>query len=379
VVVACVAAAMVLILSFFNGIEDLVDGLYNKLDPDITISATQGKVLYDDSLNLEAISKIPGVYTVSSTIKEVAILSKGRDRKAICKVLGVDKAFGKDSTLKENIPGGRYGIYDFYNSGPEYVIPGAGVASDLNLVFRNGEPDILKIYGYKRGKRLSSAKEKALNENVALASGAFTINAEMDLNYTVSTLEFARKVFDYPGQSSYIGIELEDQEETEKIQNKIKQLVSDQYLVKSRRENNPLVYETNESEKKATSLILSFVMLIAIFNGMASLTILISEKRSDIGVLKSMGATKTFIKKIFMLEGVLINVLGAIAGIALGLLICLIQNMFGLIPGDEGSIIESIPLKVEFYDIVWILATVIIVGIFATFIMVNYLVSRFSF
>ncbi len=378
---------MVLILSAFNGIEHLVDGLYNKFEPDITITAAQGKVLYNDSLDLQSIAEIDEVALVTSGLEEVVILSKGNDRKTLCEFKGIEAAYAEHiglandmysyfSRTRENKDTIISHPYLLHEGGENYMILGAGVASDIGLSFRNGESELFKVHAHKRGKRLSSAREKALNDNVALTTGCFSINAESDINYAIGTLEFARKVFDYPGQSSFIGIELENENAAEKVTAEIKKLISEAYTVQTRRENNPLVYETNANEKKATSLILSFVMLIAIFNGMASLTILMLEKNQDIQVFKAMGASKFFIKRIFMIEGVLINVFGAVVGILLGLTVCFLQIQFGIFGGAEGSIIEAYPVIVELADILWILATVISVGFIATYLMVTYLVSR---
>ena len=372
VVVACVTAAMIILLSAFNGIEELVDGLYNKFDPDITITINEGKILYNDSINLEGIKDIPGVKFISSVIEETAIITKGEDKKSLCTIIGIDTTFVHFTGIKSNV---IYGEYNLHEAGENYVIPGAGVAGDLGLRLRNGESESLRIYAPIRGKRLSIARKNALRDEVVSTSGAFSINAEMDVKYVITTLAFARKIFDYENQSSFIGIEVDDEQNAEKVKSDIKSIIGDAYSVKTRREKNPLVYETNATEKKAVFLILLFVLIIAVFNGMASLTMLVLEKQRDVSVLKSMGATWPFIKKIFILEGALINIIGAIVGSALGLALCVAQQKFGLLR-LHGTVVDFYPIKINGMDILIIISTVILVGVIATYLMVNYLVGK---
>ncbi|MFK7758146.1 MAG: FtsX-like permease family protein [Flavobacteriales bacterium] len=374
VVVACVTAAMIILLSAFNGIEDLVDGLYNKFDPDITIVPAKGKVLTNDSIDFTAIQQIDGVTYVSSALEETAILAKGDERKTLCKLIGVDTAFVALSGLKDDV---RYGSYNLHKAGENFVIPGIGVASDLGLLIRNNEPENIRIYAPTRGRKLSLAREKAFKEELAVSTGAFTINAELDVKYVISSLEFARRIFNYEGQSSFLGIEVSDEEQSVAIKNQISEVVGDNYLVKTRKEKKPLVYETNASEKRATFLILLFVLIIAVFNGMASLTMLVLEKQRDISVLKAMGATWSFVKQVFMLEGILINVIGVAIGTAIGLTVCWLQQTFGLLR-IHGTVVDFYPIKIEWADVSFIVVTVIVIGAVASVLMVNYLISRFT-
>ena len=370
--VACVTAAMIILLSAFNGIEELVDGLYNKFDPDISITSQEGKVLFDDNLDLASIEKINGVLYISSVIEETAIISKGDSKKSLCKLIGIDTTYVKLSGIKENVV---YGTYNLHEVGENFVIPGAGVAGDLGLLLRNGESENLRIYAPIRGKKISISQEKALRDELVSTSGAFSINAEMDVKYVICTLSFARRMFDYEGQSSYIGIELLDEDDSENIREEIKSLLGEDFSVKTRREKNPLVYETNATEKKAVFLILVFVLIIAVFNGMASLTMLVLEKQRDVSVLKSMGATWPFIKKIFILEGALINIIGAAAGTIIGLSLCVAQQKFGLLR-LHGTVVDFYPVRIDSLDITVVIATVILIGVIATYFMVNYLVGK---
>ena len=363
---------MIILLSAFNGIEELVDGLYNKFDPDITISSNEGKVLFDDSLDLATIAKINGVLYISSVIEETAIISKGDSNKSLCKLIGIDTTYVKLSGIKENVV---YGTYSLHEAGESFVIPGAGIAGDLGLQLRNGESENLRIYAPIRGKKISISQKKALRDELVSTSGAFSINAEMDVKYVVSTLSFARRMFDYKDQSSYIGIEVLDENDSDEIRDEIKMLIGKDFLVKTRREKNPLVYETNATEKKAVFLILVFVLIIAVFNGMASLTMLVLEKQRDVSVLKSMGATWPFIKRIFILEGALINIIGAAVGTVLGLSLCLAQQKFGLLR-LHGTVVDFYPIKIDGVDITVVISTVVFIGVIATYFMVNYLVKK---
>ncbi len=374
VVVACVTAAMIILLSAFNGIENLVDGLYNKFDPDITISAVEGKVLTNDSIDFQVLQEIEGVTFISSALEETAIIAKGEERKTLCKIIGVDTSFVALSGLKEDV---KYGTYNLHDAGKNYVIPGIGVASDLGLLIRNREPENVKIYAPTRGRKLSLAREKAFKEVLGVTTGSFSINAELDVKYVITSLEFARELFKYPGQSSFLGIEVIDEEQSKRIKEEIAQVLGQEYVVKTRKEKNPLIYETNASEKRATFLILLFVLIIAVFNGMASLTMLVLEKQRDISVLKAMGATWSFIKQVFMLEGILINVVGVVIGTVIGLGVCWLQKTFGLLR-IHGTVVDFYPIEIEWADVSFIIVTVIVIGAVASVLMVNYLISRFT-
>lgn len=371
-VVACVTAAMIILLSAFNGIEVLVDGLYNKFDPDITIAPTTGKVLDNDSIDFTSIEAIEGITHISSALEETAILTKGDERKTLCEIIGVDTTFVNQTELKKDVV---YGTYNLHESGENYIIPGVGVASDLGLLLRNGEPESVKIYAPIRGKKLSRAREKAFKEKIVLTTGAFSINAEMDLKYVLTSLELAREIFNYDNKSSFIGIEITKEDLSDDIAQKVKEIVGPAYTVQSRREKNPLIYETNASEKKAVFLILLFVLIIAVFNGMASLTMLVLEKQRDISVLRSMGATWKFVKQVFVLEGVLINLIGVTIGTLLGLAICYIQQEYGLVR-IYGTVVDFYPIKIKMEDVLFIVGTVVLVGFTATLFMVNYLIKR---
>ncbi len=367
---------MIILLSAFNGIEELVDGIYNKFDPDITISPVAGKVLDNDSIDFSSIYQIDGISHVTSALEETAILTKGEEKKTLCKLIGIDTTFVALSSLKNDV---IYGKFNLHNAGDNYIIPGIGVASDLGLMLRNGEAENVQVYAPIRGKKIAKVREKAFKNVTALTTGAFSINADLDLKYVITTLEFARSIFDYENKSSFIGIELIDEEKSEEVKRQLQSIVGETYKVKTRREKNPLVYETNASEKKAVFLILLFVLIIAVFNGMASLTMLVLEKQRDISALKAMGATWAFVKKVFIFEGILINLIGVVIGTILGLVICYAQQEFGLVRiyGD-GTVVDFYPVKIKWSDLSMVLITVVLVGASATYLMVTYLIGRLS-
>jgi lipoprotein-releasing system permease protein len=228
-----------------------------------------------------------------------------------------------------------------------------------------------------RGKKISRNRENAFHREVVNVSGIFSVNAELDAKYVFVPLPFARNLFGMEQEISSVEIFLDNDHDAEKIKSELLTTLSPTLKIETRYEKNALIYKTNASEKWATFLILLFILLIACFNIIASLTMLIIEKKKDIFTLSSMGASNRSIERIFVYEGIFINLTGAVVGMILGLGLCFVQEKFGLIE-MEGAMVDAYPVSIKWPDVIGIFLTVITVGSIFSLTLVRMLVRRFA-
>ena len=372
-VVAFITAAMICVMSAFNGIDDLVKTLFSNFDTPLTIIPVEGKSFPDTLVLDETMLNIQGVRGVSRVIEEDAWLSY-IDHNAVATVKGVDKNYLSYSPIDSMIYEGRFKLEDdsFF-----YAVVGLGVRSELYMPLFDYAPTVMSINAPIRGRKLSRYKENAFNREAVNVSGIFSVNAELDSRYIIVPLTFASRLFEMEGEISAIEIFLHDDDDAERVKTELLQRLPPTLKIETRYEKNALVYKTNASEKWATFLILLFILLIACFNIIASLTMLIIEKKKDIFTLSSMGASSMGIEKIFVYEGILINFIGAILGTSLGLLLCLLQKQFGLIT-MEGAMVSSYPVSLKWLDVAGIFITVVVVGSTFSATLVRMLVRRFA-
>jgi lipoprotein-releasing system permease protein len=239
-----------------------------------------------------------------------------------------------------------------------------------------GMPTIMEINAPVRGRKLSRYKENAFNRRATNVSGVFSVNAELDSKYILLPLNETRDLFEMPDVISAIELFVVDEQSIDEVKERLELVLPKGLKIQSRFEKNALIYKTNASEKWATFLILLFILLIACFNIIAALTMLIIEKKKDIFTLSSMGATDIEVRRIFMLEGFFINLIGACMGTALGVGLCLAQQRFGLI-AMEGAMVEHYPVKVVWTDVLGIFLVVTSLGAFFSFVLVRGLMKRF--
>ena len=373
VVVAFITAAMIVVMSAFNGIDDLVKAIFSNVDAPLTIVPAEGKFLPDSLINETALLSIDGVVGFSRVIEEDVRLSH-ENRYAIATVKGVELNYADFSPIDTAIVDGQYLLE--IDSIPLAVV-GSGIQMELDMPLRDYAPTIMEIAAPIRGRRISEFKEEAFNQEQIVVSGVFAINAELDSKYIIVPLHFARQLFGMQDVVSSVDVFTEEAFNQEEVVNAVKSQFKDIAKVITREEKNALIYKTNASEKWATFLILLFIFLIACFNIIASLTMLIIEKKRDIFTLNSIGFDTRAIQRIFIYEGVLINVIGAAAGAAIGLFICFAQREYGIIEMTGGAV-ESYPVSVQWPDVAGILLTVITVGALFSSLLVRVLVRRFA-
>ncbi|MDP4952716.1 MAG: FtsX-like permease family protein [Flavobacteriales bacterium] len=372
-VVACVTAAMICILSAFNGIESLVGTLFTTFDAEISITPEKGKVFEVDEAILASIASIPEAEKHSLILEDDVIVRYG-GQPSVATIMGVSSNLKSITSVATMM---RAGEYLLERNDMACAIPGLGIQSELGIPYDISEFPVMSISAPIRGKKLSKYKEKALNTKPILVSGVFSVNAELDVKYLLTPLYFAQDLLGYDQKTvSRIDVGLTPDSDTEDIKKRLQVLLGDELKVETRYDKNSFIHKTNQTEKWATFVILTFILVIAAFNVMASLTMLIIEKKKDIFILKSIGMTDASIFSIFTWQGILINAVGALIGMVIGLLLCFLQIKFGLIE-LQGSIVDHYPMEVRGIDLLQILFTVMGIGTVFSAVMVKYLVKRF--
>lgn len=354
--------ALVIVLSVFNGFDSVVKSLYNTFDPDIQISAKEGKTFIPDPATTQAILSLPGVSALSEVMEENVLLLYN-DRQHIATVKGVDEAFMDVSGLDSMIVDGEMKLKD---QNRPYVVVGRGVAYSLGI--RLSFIDPLFIYTIDRTARINmSQPEESIRRDFIYPSGIFEIEQDFDSRYIICPIDFVRELLLYKDEVTFLEVKLDPLYPEEEVLEDILSLMGEDFHVKNREQQNAMFYRVMRAEKWAIFLILTFILIIASFNIIGSLSMLIIDKKKDILSLRNMGAGNRLIKQIFLMEGWLISILGSISGLFLGTAISWIQQRFGVIKltGSGSFIIDAYPVRIEALDICLIWVTVLLIGLIA--------------
>ncbi len=359
--VAVGAMALVVILSVFNGFDEVVKSLLNSFDPDILITPEKGKVFTPDE-RFDKISELEGVMFMSDVLEENALL-KYDERQHIATIKGVDESFihvtGIDSMIYD-------GEMLLKNGNSYYAVVGQGVAYSLQIGLNFITP--LFVYMPKRVGTINLANpEESFRRKYIFPKGIFTIEQDYDSKYMIVPIEFMRELLDYTEEVSAIEIKLDPGQDARLLQEKIASIAGDEFVVQNRTQQNELFYRVMRSEKWAIFLILTFILIIATFNIIGSLSMLIIDKKDDIRSLRNMGAGDKLIRRIFLLEGWLISIIGSMVGIALGTLISYLQDRFELLKlsGTGTFVIDAYPVDLQIKDVLLVWITVLLIGFLA--------------
>lgn len=355
-------SALIIVLSVFNGFETLVQSLYNSFDPDIKITAAQGKTFKQEIIPAEQLKKIQGVQFVVPVIEENALL-RYHDKQYIAVIKGVTSDFAKMSGLDTMIVDGQMLLQ---SGDTNYAVIGSGIAYNLNLNIGDFEGE-LSVYVPQVEIKTSINAEDAFNRGFILPAGIFSIQQDFDTKYVIVPLRFAKEMTGYDSEITALEIGLSNGADKEKVISEVKKIAGDNFLVRDRFQQHELLYKIMKSEKWAVYLILTLILIIAIFNLVGSLTMLIISKQKDIAVLQSMGADISVIRKIFLADGLMITLTGAIAGIFIGYGICWLQLRYGLVSlGSPGSfVISNYPVEMQLPDFIYVFLTVVTIGLAA--------------
>lgn len=371
--VAVGTMALIIILSVFNGLETMVSAIFNTFDPDIKITAAEGKTFIADTSRLKLLANVDGLSCYSLTIEENALLKYG-DRQFIATIKGVDDNYAMVTNIDSSMWEGDFILRN--DKGRSFAIPGIGVAQYLGIRINFITP--LNIIVIRNTGSTNLNSENALKEKFIFPSGIFEVEKEYDSKYVYIPIEFARELTEMEDGVSSVEIKFTNQADPWIVQKNIVKIFGKGFLVQNRYEQQEIFYKVMRSERLAIFFILTLILIIASFNIIGSLTMLIIEKERDIEILRSLGAENDLIRKIFIFEGWLISIIGAVAGIILGFAICWIQQTFGLVKlQSESLIMDSYPIIMKVKDFIIVPGTVLLIGYWAAWYPVRFLTKKF--
>ena len=374
--VALATLAMVCTLSVFNGFQDMVATFFTAFDPQIKITSVKGKVFDGSEPVFAEIRTMPEVAVYSESVEDNAMVQyKGRQAMAVIK--GVEDNFDNLTPI-DSILFGR-GELILHDEVVDYAIPGLQLLSTLGTGIRFLDP--LEIYAPKRGSRInmSNPMSSFVSDQLFSSGLTFTVNQEKyDASYIITSISFARRLFQYTNEVSAVNLRLTPDADENTVIKKLKEKLGDDFRVQNRYEQQADTFRIMEIEKLISYIFLTFILMIACFNVIGSLSMLIIDKKNDVQTLRNLGASDSQIVRIFLFEGRMISFIGAVSGVIIGLALCLIQQEYGIISlGNAGSfIVDAYPVSVHAWDVVLVFATVLIVGFISVWYPVRYLSRR---
>lgn len=366
--IAVTTAALVILISAFNGIEQMIDRMYSEFDTDLSIQAVDTKTFNASQIDLKKIQTTTGVKSLSRTIDELVIIKNG-ERWVNARLIGVDSTFLEMAKINKHLLN-KEQIKDY----SDFIIPGAGLQEKLQIgIDMENNYDPIVIYAPKRKISIKPGQNPFYLENTNV-SAILNYNREVNSEIVLSSFDFASQLLQYENEYSSIWIDLNESADLEQTKKSIQELVGSSFKVKTRIEKNELIYKTSQSEKIIVICILIFIFILSAFNLIASLTMLFVEKKKHIASLLSMGLTKKNIFSIFFIEGILISSIGLFVGLALGYLICFSQlyGNFIVLPGTT----ESFPINPTIMDGIMILFLVVFLTILFSYSTVHFLVRN---
>ncbi|MDR1981068.1 MAG: ABC transporter permease [Tannerellaceae bacterium] len=360
VVIATIA--LVAVLSVFNGFNDLVSTLFSSLDPELKITPQTGKVFDPASAEIRKLKELPQIACVSEVLQDNAVIQYN-GRQVIGVIKGVDDNYRQQASIDSILVDGNFILHEDV---VDYATLGIGLAYTLGINAIYSSP--LELYAPKRDEQYINLSNPATSANIEYVyiAAIFRMNQQLyDDGYMIVPISLARSLFSYEDEVSALEIKLKDGSKTDQVKKRISSLLGDNYKVQDRYEQQEASFKMMQVEKWMTYLILAFVLMLALFNVVGSLSMLMIEKQEDVRVLRNLGADDPLIRRIFLFEGWMISGFGALIGIAIGLILCWLQTTFGLIKmgmPDGSFIIDTYPVRVVFSDIVAVLATVLTIG-----------------
>ena len=375
--VALATLALVCTLSVFNGFQDMVAGFFTAFDPELKITIREGKVFEPQGAAFQEVRSLPEIGVWTETLEENAMVQY-KDRQAMAIIKGVEDNFEELTSIDSLLYGA--GEFILHDSIVDYGVLGVELISELGTGLQFVDP--LQVYAPKRNVHVNMANPSAsFNRDYLFSPGVvFVVNQQKyDARYILTSLSFARNLFNYDTEVSAVELKLKPGADVTAVQRKIARILGDEFVVLDRYEQQADVFRIMEIEKFISYLFLTFILAIACFNVIGSLSMLILDKREDVETLRNLGADDRLIARIFLFEGRLISLFGALSGIVLGLLLCYIQQRFGIISlgGGSGSfIVDAYPVSVHATDVILIFITVITVGFLSVWYPVHYLTRR---
>ena len=375
--VAITTMALVVTLSVFNGFHDLVASFFTSFDPQLKITPAMGKTVASDDPILTQIRQLPQVEVATESVEDMALaIYKGRQAMVIIK--GVDDNFDQLTHINEILMG--EGDFSLHAADLDYGIPGIRLADQLGTGYYYDEP--MHIYAPRREGQLDmTAPEEAFEEEELYSPGViFNVKqSKYDKNYILTSISFARRIFAQQGMLSSLELRLKSGSNFDKVKAEIIKICGDKFIVKDRFEQQDDTFKIMKIEKLIAYIFLTFILMVACFNIIGSLSMLIIDKKDDVVTLRNLGASDKQIVRIFLFEGRMISAIGAIIGIIIGLALCWVQQTFGIVALGTSSgnyVVDAYPVSVHPEDIILVFITVLIVGFLSVWYPVNYFAKK---
>ena len=375
--VAVATMALVVTLSVFNGFHDLVASFFTQMDPQLKITPVKGKTAPADDPILTKIRHLSEVEVATECLEEQALAVYG-DRQQMVIVKGVEDNFNQLTHIQEILEGD--GDFELHAADLSYGIPGLGVAYQLGLGYTYEHP--LRIYAPRREGQLNMANptEGFVVDDLYSPGVVFCMKqGKYDKNYILTSIAFTRHLFDLDGRLSSLEIRLKPGSDFERVKTQMDEIAAGKFYVQDRYEQQDDTFRIMKVEKLIAYVFLTFILMIACFNIIGSLSMLIIDKKEDVVTLRNLGATDHQITRIFLFEGRMISAIGAILGVLIGLLLCWLQQQYGIVRlgSSEGSfVVDAYPVSVHPWDIVLIIITVMAVGFLSVWYPVRYFSRR---
>ena len=351
--------ALIIVLSVYNGIGRITQDLFNVFDPELKIEPARGKTLNSDSV--ATMIMVAGVERVMPVVEENAWVTNG-EHEAIVSLRGVDSSYGATTGLDTMLYKGVYVLkarssYTDAEGGYSeerddyFLVLGGELYAQLCASLMSNRP--MAVHIPKRGQAIGMTMDQAFNTGYAAVSGTFYLQQEVDARYAIADIDFVRRLLDYAdGVSTSLSVILDGSRSVAAVKAELSQQLGPRYAVKDRYDQQPLYYKIFRSERIGIILILSLIVLIATLNLVASLSLLIIDKRRDIAVMRSMGMEEAVIRRAFFVEGLLISGVGIVAGLVLGFVVCFVQQQYGIVRLGDNFIVDAFPVAMRWIDFV---------------------------
>jgi lipoprotein-releasing system permease protein len=375
--VAVATTALVIVLSVFNGFHDLVASFFTNFDPQLEVVPRMGKSAPSDDPILTKIKRLPDIAVSTESVQDMALAVYG-GHQVMVTVKGVEDNFDSLTNIRNILEGD--GEYELHAANLQYGIPGIRLSQLLGTGAQWN--DYLKIYAPQREGQLdlSNPSEGFVVDSLLSAGVVFAVNqSKYDKNYIITSISFARNLFGQQGMLTSLELRVKDGSDISSVKKEIQNLCGTKYRVLDRFEQQADTFKIMQIEKFMAYIFLTFILIVACFNIIGSLSMLIIDKRDDVQTLRNLGADDKTITRVFLFEGRMISAVGAVIGILVGLLLCWLQQQFGLVAlGDSSGtfVVNAYPVSVHYIDVLFIFITVLVVGWLAVWYPVRYLSKR---
>ncbi len=360
------SATLIIVLSVFNGFESLVISLYDSFNPDLRILPKEGKVFQLSDEQAQKLKKLENVENISFVLEENALVKYG-DKQFIAKLKGVDTVYHQITQVDQKL---ERGVYRLNENSIDYAIIGAGVELALSVnIFDELRP--MHIYMPKRTAKTIINPANAFNKRSIYPTAVFSIQKEFDDKYVLVPIHFLRKLLGYHNEVSAIEVKLMAGAVSDQVKAEIVDLLGKDLTIKTRLEQNQLLFKIMQTEKFAAYCILTFILIIAAFNMIGSLSMLVIEKAKDISILKVVGGDNDFVRRIFFFQGLLMSLAGYVLGALIAFTLCFLQLKFGLLELKGLFVVDYFPVEMKLADFLLVFVTVVLISGLASWLPAN--------